>query len=115
MYFCSSTATLFDLDTVDRLAEQAGIEDAEAFAMEVLRHGSAIGTMPVQDIVRNDIKEFDFGEHRITVSQINIMDRQQAIERLGELQKALNEFRKQEGYDLSLLMVTDILGEATEL
>ena len=115
LYFRSPTATLFDQDTAKRLAEQAGIEDAEAFAMEVLRHGSAIGTMPVQDIVRNDIKEFDFGEHRITVSQINIMDRQQALERLGELQKALNEFRKQEGYDLSLLMVTDILGEATDL
>ena len=113
LYFRSPTATLFDQDTAKRLAEQAGIE--EAFAMEVLRHGSAIGTMPVQDIVRNDIKEFDFGEHRITVSQINIMDRQQALERLGELQKALNEFRKQEGYDLSLLMVTDILGEATDL
>lgn len=116
LYFRSPTATLLDQDTAKRLAEQAGIEDAEAFAMEVLRrHGSAIGTMPVQDIVRNDIKEFDFGEHRITVSQINIMDRQQALERLGELQKALNEFRKQEGYDLSLLMVTDILGEATDL
>ena len=115
LYFRSPTATLFDQDTAKRLAEQAGIKDAEAFAMEVLRHGSAIGTMPVQDIVRNDIKEFDFGEHRITVSQINIMDRQQALERLGELQKALNEFRKQEGYDLSLLMVTDILGEATDL
>ena len=108
LYFRSPTATIFDQDTAKRL-------DAEAFAMEVLRHGSAIGTMPVQDIVRNDIKEFDFGEHRITVSQINIMDRQQALERLGELQKALNEFRKQEGYDLSLLMVTDILGEATDL
>lgn len=83
--------------------------------MEVLRHGSAIGTMPVQDIVRNDIKEFDFGEHRITVSQIIMDRRQQALERLGELQKALNEFRKQEGYDLSPLMVTDILGEATDL
>ena len=115
LYFRSPTATLFDQDTAKRLVEQAGIKDAEAFAMEVLRHGSAIGTMPVQDIVRNDIKEFDFGEHRITVSQINIMDRQQALERLGELQKALNEFRKQEGYDLSLLMVTDILGEATDL
>ena len=115
LYFRSPTATLFDQDTAKRLAEQAGIKDVEAFAMEVLRHGSAIGTMPVQDIVRNDIKEFDFGEHRITVSQINIMDRQQALERLGELQKALNEFRKQEGYDLSLLMVTDILGEATDL
>lgn len=115
LYFRSPTSTLFDEDTARRLAELAGIEDAAAFAMEVLRQGSAIGKLPVQDIVRNDIKEFDFGEQRITVSQINIMDRQQALERMDELQQALNEFRRQEGYDLSLLMVTDILGEATDL
>lgn len=115
LYFRSPTATMFDEDTAQRLAKLAGIEDAEAFAMDVLRHGSAIGTLPVQDIVRNDIKEFDFGGQRITVSQINIMDRNQALDRLPEIQQALEEFRKQEGCSLSLLMVTDILGEATDL
>ncbi len=115
LYFRSPTATLFDQDTARRLAKQAGIKDAEAFAMEILRRGSAIGTMPVQDIVRNDIKEFDFGEQRVTVSQINIMDREQARKLMDALKKALNEFRKQEGCALSLLMITDILGEATDL
>lgn len=115
LYFRSPTSTLFDQDTAKRLAQQAGIDSADAFAMEVLRQGSAIGNLPVQDIVRNDVKEFDFGEQRITVSQINVMDRQQALDRLADLQAALNEFRQQEGCDLALLMVTDILGEATDL
>lgn len=115
LYFRSPTATLFDEDTARRLATRAGIKEPEAFAMEVLRHGSAIGTMPVQDIVRNDVKEFDFDEQRITVSQINIMDRQQALERLDDLASALEEFRLNEGATLSLLMVTDIMSEATDL
>ena len=51
----------------------------------------------------------------MTVSQINIMDRQLALEKLPELQEALDAFRLREKYTMSLLMVTDVLGEATDL
>lgn len=115
LYFRSPTATATDKLTAERLAVQAGIEDPEELAMEILRAGSVLNTMSAEDIIRNDFKEFDFGKEKITVSQINIMDRKQAEEHLEALQKALDEFRRSEGYDLSLLMVTDILGETTVL
>ena len=115
LYFRSPTATATDKVTAERLAVQAGIEDPEGLAMEILRAGSVLNTMSAEDIIRNDFKEFDFGKEKITVSQINIMDRKQAEEHLEALQKALDEFRRSEGYDLSLLMVTDILGETTVL
>ena len=83
--------------------------------MQLLRAGSVLNTMAPADIIRNDFKEFDFGDVRVTVSQINIMDRQLALEKLPELQQALNAFREHEKYDMSLLMVTDVLGEATDL
>ncbi|MBR6860974.1 MAG: putative manganese-dependent inorganic diphosphatase, partial [Acidaminococcaceae bacterium] len=115
LYFRSPTTTEADRAAAKRLAIQAGIEDPEDFAMQLLRAGSVLNTMAPADIIRNDFKEFDFGDVRVTVSQINIMDRQLALEKLPELQKALDEFRKRENYDMSLLMVTDVLGEATDL
>ncbi len=115
LYFRSPTTTEADRAVAKRLAVQAGIEDPEDFAMQLLRAGSVLNTMAPADIIRNDFKEFDFGDVRVTVSQINIMDRQLAMEKLPELQKALDEFRKRENYDMSLLMVTDVLGEATDL
>ena len=115
LYFRSPTTTEADRAAAKRLAVQAGIEDPEDFAMQLLRAGSVLNTMAPADIIRNDFKEFDFGDVRVTVSQINIMDRQLAMEKLPELQKALDEFRKRENYDMSLLMVTDVLGEATDL
>ncbi|MBR1589995.1 MAG: putative manganese-dependent inorganic diphosphatase [Acidaminococcaceae bacterium] len=115
LYFRSPTTTETDRAAAKRLAVQAGIEDPEAFAMQLLRAGSVLNTMAPADIIRNDVKEFDFGEMRVTVSQINIMDRRLALEKLPELQKALDAFREREKYNMSLLMVTDVLGEATDL
>jgi len=115
LYFRSPTTTDTDRVTAKRLAVQAGIENPEAFAMRLLQAGSVLSTMAPADIIRNDFKEFDFGDVRVTVSQINIMDRQLALEKLPELQAALDGFREQEKYHMSLLMVTDVLGEATDL
>ncbi|MBP5736027.1 MAG: putative manganese-dependent inorganic diphosphatase, partial [Acidaminococcaceae bacterium] len=115
LYFRSPTTTEEDRAAAKRLAVQAGIEDPEDFAMQLLRAGSVLNTMVPADIIRNDFKEFDFGDVRVTVSQINIMDRRLALEKLPELQQALDSFREHEKYDMSLLMVTDVLGEATDL
>ena len=76
LYFRSPTTTEADRVAAKRLAIQAGIEDPEDFAMQLLRAGSVLNTMAPADIIRNDFKEFDFGDVRVTVSQINIMDRQ---------------------------------------
>ena len=61
------------------------------------------------------MKEFDFGETKASVAQINIMGRQQGLDKMPELLAALEAMRETEGFDLSFLMVTDILSEATDL
>lgn len=115
LYFRSPTTTPVDRATADRLAAAAGIGDPEALAMEVLRAGSVLNRLSPAALIRNDVKEFDFGGLRVTVSQINIMDRGQARARLPQLQQALDEFRAKEGYGLCLFMLTDVLGESTDL
>ena len=72
-------------------------------------------TTTQQELVRTDLKEFDFGETKASVAQINIMGRQQGLDKMPELLAALEAMRETEGFDLSFLMVTDILSEATDL
>lgn len=115
LFFRSPTTTLFDRDTAERLAKIAGIHQPEQLAMDILRHGSSLTNLPLSDIVRNDIKEFELSGLKISVSQLNVMDRQQALKMMPKLKTALEEFRRQEGYQLSLLMLTDILTSATDL
>ena len=113
--FRSPTTTPADQAAAGRLARIAGLADPEALAMAVLRAGSVLNRMSPAALIRNDFKEFDFGDFRVTVSQINIMDRTQAREKMPALQKALDAFRAKEGYGMCLLMLTDVLGESTDL
>ena len=98
-----------------KLQKIAGLEDLEAYAMEELKQGSVIARLTADELVRTDLKEFDFGETKASVAQINIMGRQQGLDKMPELLAALEAMRETEGFDLSFLMVTDILSEATDL
>jgi manganese-dependent inorganic pyrophosphatase len=64
LYFKSPTATALDKEVATKLAALAGIKNQEELAMDILRHGSSLTAQPVGDIVRTDIKEFDFEWHQ---------------------------------------------------
>lgn len=115
LYFRSPTTTQQDKDAAAELQKIAGLEDLEAYAMEELKQGSVIARLSADELVRTDLKEFDFGDVKASVAQINILGRQQGLEKMPELLTALEAMREAEGYGLSLLMVTDILSEATDL
>lgn len=115
MYFRSPTSTDTDRETVRQLAKIAKIDNIEEFAMQVLQSGSVINSLSPSEVVRTDIKEFNFGEYRFAISQIGIMNEQDALKKAAELSTALNELREQRNYDCVLLMATDILKESSNL
>lgn len=115
LLFRSPTSTNIDKETAYKLAKIAKIDDVEDFAMKILRKGAVIDRLSPAEIIRNDVKEFDLGEYKVAVAQINIMDRAHALTKYEDLRAALQMFKKEEGYDFALLMVTDILGNASDL
>ena len=112
--FKSPTCTPYDKKTAERLAEIAGV-DVQEYGMAMLKAGSGIGDMTPQEIAKNDLKEFQIGEYRIIVSQISVMDTKEVMDLEGELIAAMKNICDKEGFDMSLVMVTDILEEATYL
>ncbi|HIU63899.1 MAG TPA: putative manganese-dependent inorganic diphosphatase [Candidatus Avacidaminococcus intestinavium] len=115
LLFRSPTATPVDKIVVEKLVKIAEIDDLEKYAMELLRHGTVIDTMTPAELVRNDIKEFDLGDYKIGVAQINIMDREYAKKKYADIESALEDLRVDDGYDLALLLITDILGQNSDL
>ena len=104
-----------DQEAAQRLATIAGVELQE-FGLALLRAGSRFNDVAPEEIVRYDLKEFQIGEYRVAISQVSVMDAADMIVRRWEaLGVALTALRQQEGYDLALLMVTDILNETTYL
>ena len=115
LLFKSPTATPQDRDAAERLARIAGVEVQE-FGLSVLRAGSRFNGLEAEEIVRYDLKEFQIGDYRVSISQISVMDAVDMLaHRWEELGGALSNVRQKEGYDLALLMVTDILQETTHL
>lgn len=112
--FKSPTCTEYDKKTAERLAEIAGV-DINEYGMAMLKAGSGIGDMTPAEIAKNDLKEFQIGDYRIIVSQISVMDTKEVMDLEPQLIKAMTNICEKEGFDMSLLMVTDILEEATQL
>ena len=115
LLFKSPTSTPQDREAAKRLAEIAGIDLSE-FGMAVLRAGSRFNGLEPEEIIRYDLKEFQIADYRVSISQINVMDAADILAKRSEgLGGALSMVRQKEGYDISLLMVTDILQETTHL
>ena len=115
LFFRSPTATAQDRSAAEKLAETAGV-DLQQFGVEVLRAGSRFTDMQPEEIIRYDLKEFQIGEYRVSISQISVMDAAEVlVEKVEDLQGALTAVRQKDGYDLALLMLTDILNETTHL
>ena len=112
--FKSPTCTPYDKKTAERLAEIAGV-DIQEYGMAMLKAGSGIGDMTPAEIAKNDLKEFQIGDYRVIVSQISVMDPKEVMDIEPQLIEAMQNICDKEGFDLSLVMVTDILQEATYL
>jgi manganese-dependent inorganic pyrophosphatase len=112
--FRSPTATVQDKEVAEKLAEIAGLS-LEEYGMDVLRAGSQMDSLLPMEIVQNDLKEFQIGEFRVSISQFSALDPAAILKRRNEIQTALEDERRSKGYDISILMVTDIMHEASNL
>ena len=111
--FKSPTCTPEDVRAAEKLAALAGV-DMEEFAKFMFEAGTSLEGRTERDIFYGDFKEFRVGQFRIGVSQVNIYNT-----RLGPLKSLLIEFmdreRKGRGYDILLLMLTDIINEGSDI
>ncbi len=112
--FKSPTCTEYDKKTAERLAEIANVDVTE-YGMAMLKAGSGIGDMTPAEIVKNDMKEFQIGDYRIIVSQLSVMDPKEVMDLEPQIIESMKTVCEKEGFDMSLVMVTDILQEATTL
>lgn len=112
--FKSPTCTNKDRKTAEKLAEIAGV-DLKEYGLAMLRAGAGIGGKTPTEIAKNDLKEFKIGDYRIIVSQISVMDPKEVLDIEDKLIEVMKDNCDREGFDMHLLMVTDILEEATYL
>lgn len=112
--FKSPTCTEQDKAAAEKLAVIAGVNLKE-YGMAMLKAGADLGDLTPAQIAKTDSKPFSFGKYKAIVAQISVMDTADILAKKAELVAAMQELCQSEGYDMSLLMVTDIMEESTEL
>jgi len=114
LLFKSPTSTNVDRLVLQRLAQIADI-DVEEFALEMFKYGTSLAGKSPQEILKQDFKVFTYDNSKIGVSQVYTMDSETIDELKDTIIETMEEMTDHEGYDLQLLMVTDIYKEGSEL
>jgi len=112
--FKSPTCTEKDKEQVAKLAKIIG-EDYEAYGIAMLTAKSDISTKTALDIVKGDYKHFDFAGTKAGVGQIEVMDLSVLEPRRKEILDEMEKVRKDEGLSFVLIMLTDVMKEASDL
>lgn len=110
----SPTTTPTDHAVAARLAAQLHVDPIE-FGLEMFRARSAGATFSADDAVSADLKEYRVGELAIGVAQVETVDAASFLERADELATALEAFRVRRGFDLAMLLVTDVVREGSQV
>jgi manganese-dependent inorganic pyrophosphatase len=114
LLFKSPTSTNVDRLVLQRLAQIADI-DVEEFALEMFKYGTSLAGKSPQEILKQDFKVFTYDSSRIGVSQVYTMDSDTIDELKDTIIETMEEMTEHEGFDLQLLIVTDIYREGSEL
>lgn len=111
--FKSPTCAAEDVAAAERLARIASI-DMDEFARGMFSAGTSLEGKTEAEVFFGDFKDFRIQGLKVGVSQVNIYhtDLAPLRQRLKAFMRRLQDHR---GYDLLLLMLTDIIGEGSEL
>ncbi|MGK7379005.1 manganese-dependent inorganic pyrophosphatase [Planococcus sp. 1R117A] len=108
LLFKSPTCTPQDVAAASELAEIAGV-DAPEYGLAMLKAGADLSNKTLEDLMSLDSKEFEAGDHRFEVAQVNAIDVNEVITRQKELEVLMQQVIGKKGLDLFAFVVTDIL------
>ncbi len=111
--FKSPTCTPRDRTMAERMANLANL------SLEQLGHDIFSASAPedksVEDLLLTDFKEFHIAGHDFGISQLTCIDSDRHLQRKGEFLEFMEKLRRERGYSMLLLMLTDVLKEGSYL
>lgn len=110
--FKSPTCTARDVRTAERMARIANVS-LDELGKEIF--SASVGNRTVSDLLFTDYKEFHIAGHDLAVAQITCVDSPSMLGRKDEFLALMQKTAKERGFDLVILMLTDVLLEGTQI
>ncbi|WP_296791670.1 manganese-dependent inorganic pyrophosphatase [uncultured Methanobrevibacter sp.] len=110
----SPTTTDDDKAAVEKLAKIADI-DAEEYGLEMLKAGTDLSSFTIEEILSLDAKQIDFKDVKSIVNQVNTADISDVMAMKDDLEVGINKIIEDEGLDLFMLLITDIVNSNSQV
>lgn len=110
----SPTTTDKDRAAVEALAKIAGV-DYKEYGLAMLKAGTNIADKSEDELIDVDAKSFNLNGNNVRVAQINVVDLPEALERKDAFLKAMEKSSKENGYDMFMLLITNVLDSDSEV
>lgn len=110
----SPTTTDDDKVAVEKLAKIADI-DAEEYGLEMLKAGTDLSSFTIEEILSLDAKQIDFKDVKSIVNQVNTADISDVMAMKDDLEAGINKIIEDEGLDLFMLLITDIVNSNSQV
>lgn len=110
----SPTTAELDHEMLGWLSEIAGITPAK-FKEEFFAVGSLLATGTPEEILNADRKEFDDEGVKVTIAQVEELGLHAFPPRRDELEEGLKKLVEENGYELAVLVVTDIASHHSQV
>ena len=110
----SPTTTDDDRAAVEKLAKIADI-DAEEYGLEMLKAGTDLSSFTIEEILSLDAKQIDFKDVKSIVNQVNTADISDVMAMKDDLEAGINKIIEDEGLDLFMLLITDIVNSNSQV
>ena len=111
--FKSPTCTKLDTVMAERLSKIAGVTIEELG--KVLFDAGTAEDRSAEQLIKSDFKEFHIAGQILGVSQIICVDSVKMLKRRREFLDTMETLKKKNGYDMIILMLTDVLIEGSYL
>lgn len=110
----SPTTTEEDRVAVKELSEIAGI-NPEVYGLDMLKAGTDLSDFTTDEVLHLDAKRIDFKEVKAIVNQVNTASIPEVLANKAELEARMNEIIDEEGLDLFMLLITDIVNSNSQV
>jgi manganese-dependent inorganic pyrophosphatase len=108
LLFKSPTCTSEDVAAAKELAAIAEVDPA-SYGLAMLKAGADLSDKTIDQLISLDAKEFQMGDYKVVIAQVNAVDTNDVLTRQADIEKALANVIAEKELDLFLFVVTDIL------
>ncbi|NLC93148.1 MAG: inorganic diphosphatase, partial [Treponema sp.] len=103
----SATTTQMDTETAEYLSNISDL-DIKTLGQEILLAGSKIGSRTASELIKQDMKEYSEDKDLYTISQIEVGNTREILDRKAEFIEELEIERRSRKALFTALLVTDI-------